>query len=129
MKMKTVLEDEVRSQVEDIHDKELGTETSEIKIDGAMSIADRAIKYEQIEIEKQKLDIEYRRLEIEQQKVDDERHDRNVKNGIAIGTALVGFGLTLGGYISSYKFEGVATHTSKFGKEAQNRMLNLFFKR
>lgn len=129
MKLKTVLEEEVRSEVKMVSESELGTETSEIMIDGAMQIADRIIKYEQIEIEKQKLDIEYRRLDIEQQRVDDERKDRKTKNAIAIGTAVVGGIITGIGYYSSYKFEGVATHTSNFGRKAQNRVLDYFFKK
>jgi translation elongation factor EF-1beta len=128
MNLKTVLENEVMAEVEDVNKTELGTEEGNVKINGAMQIADRYIKLEQVEIEKQKLDIEYKKLEIEQQKVDDEKLNRKYDRKIKISEAAIGFGLTAFGYFVAVGFEREHTFTSNFGRKVSDRMLNAFWK-
>lgn len=129
MNLKAILEDEVMSEIGDVNTTELGTDQTSTKINDAMQIADRVIKLEQIEIDKQKLEIEYKKLDIEQQKADDEKlsrkHDRRIKVGdIATGLVVTGIG-----YFLAIGFEREHTITSDFGKKVNDKVINYFWKR
>ena len=129
MNLKAILEDEVMSEIGDVNATELGTDQTSVKINDAMQIADRVIKLEQIEIDKQKLDIEYRKLDIEQQRVDDEKSSRKQDRRIKVGDIVLGTFITVGGYFLAIGFEREHTFTSDFGKKVNDRVINNLWKR
>lgn len=129
MKIETLYQDEIRNEVEEIGKMTLGGEEYKATVEGATKLTDRLIKLEEIKLEYEKLSVELQKVELEEQKAKDERHDRKVKNGIVIGTSLLGAGITIWANVKGYIFEEKGTITTKEGNKALDRALNFFFKK
>lgn len=126
MGMKTMLEDELTSQLEAIHDMAVGSPECKKAIGDAMSIADRIIA-----IQKQNDDYELKKLELESNTLNNEieririlKKDRNdyIKFGIGLGAYL----LVAVGSMCWEKFDTV---TSTAGRSSLRELLSpKFFK-
>lgn len=126
MGMKTMLEDELASQLEAIHDMEVGSPECKKAIGDAMSIADRIIA-----IQKQNDDYELKKLELESNTLNNEieririlKKDRNdyIKFGIGLGAYLLVA-------VGSMFWEKFDTVTSTAGRSSLRELLSpKFFK-
>ena len=129
MSVKSLLTEEICSQVDEISKLEVGTENCKTAISGAGVLMDKLNDVQRLELEQRKLDMERERLEIEREKVENERRDRKIKNGIAIGTAVTGAFITMGASLLAYIYEERGTITSMPGRKSVDRAFNYFFKR
>lgn len=122
-----LLDEVIAKRLEDLKDGEpVGDEAKE-KIDYVTKLLDRSIEMKkcQTEADTKADDREYdKKLRLQQ--MADDREDRMIKNGIAIGTFLIGVGVTVWGSLKSWKFEEFGTITSQPGREYTKGLLNLF---
>ena len=117
MKFEHLLKEEIVSEVESLGKLELGTEQYKTTVDGVTKLVDRALEIEKIDIEAEERE---RSREIETnlkiQQIEDDRKDRKVKNGIAIGSTLLGVAVTVWGTLKTLKFEEEGTVTTLVGR-------------
>ena len=124
MKFEHLLKEEIVSEVESLGKLELGTEQYKTTVDGVTKLVDRALEIEKIDIEAEERE---RSREIETnlkiQQIEDDRKDRKVKNGIAIGSTLLGVAVTVWGTLKTLKFEEEGTVTTLVGRGFINKLL------
>ena len=124
MKFEHLLKEEIVSEVESLGKLELGTEQYKTTVDGVTKLVDRALEIEKIDIEAEERE---RSREIETnlkiQQIEDDRKDRKVKNGIAIGSTLLGVAVTVWGTLKTLKFEEEGTVTTLMGRGFINKLL------
>lgn len=124
MKFEHLLKEEIVSEVESLGKLELGTEQYKTTVDGVTKLVDRALEIEKIDIEAEERE---RSREIETnlkiQQMEDDKKDRKVKNGIAIGSTLLGVGVTIWGTLKTLKFEEEGTVTTLMGRGFINKLL------
>lgn len=124
MKFEHLLKEEIVSEVEALGGLELGTEQYKTTVDGVTKLVDRALEIEKIDIEAEERE---RSREIETnlkiQQMEDDKKDRKVKNGIAIGSTLLGVVVTVWGTLKTLKFEEEGTVTTLMGRGFINKLL------
>ena len=124
MKFEHLLKEEIVSEVESLGKLELGTEQYKTTVDGVTKLVDRALEIEKIDIEAEERE---RSREIETnlkiQQMEDDKKDRKVKNGIAIGSTLLGVAVTVWGTLKTLKFEEEGTVTTLMGRGFINKLL------
>lgn len=124
MKFEHLLKEEIVSEVESLGKLELGTEQYKTTVDGVTKLVDRALEIEKIDIEAEERE---RSREIETnlkiQQMEDDKKDRKVKNGIAIGSTLLGVAVTVWGTLKTLKFEEEGTVTTLVGRGFINKLL------
>lgn len=130
MKVETLLQDEIREEIQAIGKMELGGDEYEKTVKGVTQLTDRLVKMKELEIEREKLDVEKQKVDVEIIKAEDEEKDRKIKNKITIGTAIGGAIITVGSVILNLISEekGILT-TTKAGNKSLDRALNYFFKK
>lgn len=128
MSLKTELKETTLSQIKELNKMQAGTEEYESCLEGVTALTDRiialdkleqeeALKLEEIRVKEEDLDMKYLQLE--------EESKRNKwTNGIAIGTTLVGAGVTVWGALKSWKFEETGMVTSGPGRKFMDKILN-----
>lgn len=125
MKIKTPLIEELHDELNELSKTTVGTDEYKIAIDGVTKLADRIIEIEKIEAENRiKVEAQEAETEIKSQQLKDDRRDRRIKNGIAIGTfvgSIAVYGLT---YLSSMKYEDKGVIPTTEG--AKNALRQLF---
>lgn len=87
--IKRLLGEEIESQTNSIGKQQLGSDESEITINGTTKLIDRYIDLEKVELERLKVENEEKRLELERRKAKDEALDRKVNNWLKGGTLLI----------------------------------------
>lgn len=87
--IKRLLGEEIEAQTDSIGKQQLGSDESEITINGTTKLIDRYIDLEKVELERLKVENEERKLELERQKAREEAHDRKVNNLLKGGTLLI----------------------------------------
>lgn len=112
-KFNRLLDDELESQLEEVHKISLGTDESKIAIDGVTKLADRSIELEKLRIqeedlaEKRNMDYELRSEQIKKE---------HLRGMIDIGTkVLIGLGglaLSVWGTIYTTNFEREDNYTT-----------------
>ena len=124
MKFEHLLKEEIVSEVESLGKLELGTEQYKTTVDGVTKLVDRALEIEKIDIEAEERE---RSREIETnlkiQQMEDDKKDRKAKNGIAIGSTLLGVAVTVWGTLKTLKFEEEGTVTTLVGRGFINKLL------
>lgn len=129
MSVKTLVTQEVCDQINEISKMEVGTETSKTAINGVGVLIDKVIDLEKLEIDKQKIELETAKVDIERDKVELDKKDKKIKNQLAIGTAAIGAGITVGMGLLAYVYEERGTITTKAGNKFVDRAFNYFFKK
>ena len=129
MGVKTLVTQEICDQITELGKMEVGTETSKTAINGVGVLMDKAIDLEKLEIDRQKIELESAKVEIERDKVELDRKDKKIKNQLAIGTAIVGAGITVGMGLLAFVYEERGTITTKAGNKFVDRAFNYFFKK
>ena len=123
MSIKTMLNEEITSEFSELAKIEVGTEPYKTTVDGLTKLVDRMIEMEKIEAECYDRDQAFeseRALKLQQMR--EERNDRIVKNCIAVGTALLGVGVTIWGTKATFEFEKEGTISSIMGRGFINKL-------
>lgn len=111
--IKTLLDDEIREEIEGLKNIELGSEPYKTTVDGLTKLVDKALEIQKLESESQlKLD-----------SVNEDKKDRLIKNGIAIGGIVIPTVVTIWGTIKSLKFEEEGSVTTIVGRGFINKLL------
>lgn len=96
MSIKSLLREEIDSQINAIGKIEVGSDTCDKGIGGVAKLLDRYIEMEKLELEERKVSADEDRIELERKKASDEARDRKIKNRLTAGTmAITGTGMIL----------------------------------
>lgn len=136
-KVKDLFREELVDELEDLSKIELGTDEHRAAAGTVSQLTDRVIKMEELELrakeieaEKAKTEVEAKKAEIEARKIEVTRKDNNLKNGIAIGTAVVGALITVGLSAASLWIDGKGVLISTdVGRKNFGRGFDYFFKK
>lgn len=114
MDMNKLLNNEIQSEFEKLKEMEIGSEQYKATVDGLTKLVDRAVKVEELNIEHEN--------KIEQMQED--KLDRRIKNGIAIGGIIIPSLITIWGTLKSLKFEETGSITTGPGREFIKRLFH-----
>lgn len=124
MKIKTLLEEEIRKEIEILGKAQPNSEEYKSTVDGVVKLTDLVIEFEKVDNDKyDKEDIRHNEYKTKYAELEMERKDRLVKNcltGASIGTGVL---LTIWGTLITFKFEETGTVTSLLGRGFINRLL------
>lgn len=126
MNVKSMLDDEIRNELENLGREAIGSEEYKANLDGVTKLLDRQIEIEKLENER--LDRrESRETEfiLKQQQLAEEKKDRRIKNGITVGTFACSAALYAMAFIASTNFEREGTFTTEGGRGALRNLLKL----
>ena len=114
MDMNKLLNKEIQAEFEKLEMMELGSEQYKVTVDGLTKLVERAVAVENLNIEHEN--------KIEQMK--EEKLDRRIKNGIAIGGIIIPSLITIWGTLKSLKFEETGAVTTNAGREFVKRLFH-----
>lgn len=126
MNVKSMLDDEIRNELENLGREAIGSEEYKANLDGVTKLLDRQIEIEKLENER--LDrMESRETEVilKQQQLAEEKKDRRIKNSITVGTFACSAALYAMAFIASTNFEREGTFTTEGGRGALRNLLKL----
>lgn len=124
MEIEKLLDEEIQYEFSTLKDAEKGSEEYKTSVDGLTKLLDRAIEMKKIDIETQEK-IETREFEndLKLKQMKEDKKDRWVKNGIAIGGIVIPTIVTVWGTLKSFKFEEEGTITTIMGRGFINKLL------
>lgn len=129
MKNEVMLNDEIKSELNELGKLKVGTEEYKIAVEGITKLMDRAI-----EINKINTDAQYKteNMEIEngfkEKQMELDEKDRKVRNILTALGIILPTGVSIWGTLKTLKFEEVGTITTVAGKEHVRKLFNLFKK-
>ena len=122
MKIETILQEEIKSEFEELKGMELGTDEYKSTVDGLTKLVDRAIKIEELNNDVQDKIYKENELDLKQQQIEEERKDRKVRNSITVASIVIPTIVTIWGTLKTLKFEEVGTVTTNAGRNFMNRL-------
>ena len=111
--IETLLHEEIQDGFDALSKMERGTEIHKATVDEVAKLFDKAIEIEKIEIE----------AKDKAKAREEDRKDRRVKNGIAIGGIVLPLAVTIWGTFKSLKFEEEGTVTTIMGRGFINKLI------
>ena len=122
--IETLLHEEIQDGFDALSKMERGTEIHKTTVDEVAKLFDKAIEIEKIEIEAKEKD-KAREIEanLKRAQMEEDRKDRRVKNGIAIGGIVLPLAVTIWGTFRSLKFEEEGTVTTIMGRGFINKLI------
>lgn len=124
MNVKTLLDAEIKSEIENLSKVEPGTEEHKIAADALAKLLDKSIEIDKVDLEfQEKAESRDNDYAIKQKQIKDENRDRIVKN-VLTGVSMVGgFAITVWGTIKSIEFEKEGTITTIMGRGFIQKLL------
>ena len=122
MKIETILQEEIKSEFEELKGMELGTDEYKTTVDGLTKLVDRAIKIEELNNDVQDKIYKENELDLKQQQIEEEQKDRKVRNSITVASIVIPTIVTIWGTLKTLKFEEVGTVTTNAGRNFMNRL-------
>ena len=122
MKIETILQEEIKSEFEELKGMELGTDEYKSTVDGLTKLVDRAIKIEELNNDAQDKIYKENELDLKQQQIEEEQKDRKVRNSITVASIVIPTIVTIWGTLKTLKFEEVGTVTTNAGRNFMNRL-------
>ena len=111
--IETLLHEEIQDGFDALSRMERGTDTHKTTVDEVAKLFDKAIEIEKLEIEAK-----------EREKArEEDRKDRRVKNGIAIGGIVLPLAVTIWGTFKTFRFEETGTVTTMMGRGFINKLI------
>lgn len=124
MSIKTLLNDEIKDQIEEVGKMEVGTDTYKTAVDGLTKLMDKAIEMDKVENErKDRITTQSIETDLKLKQMEDERKDQKVRNSIAVAGIVIPSLITVWGTIKSIKFEETGTITTIMGRGFINKLL------
>ena len=122
--IETLLHEEIQDGFDALSKMERGTEIHKTTVDEVAKLFDKAIEIEKIEIEaKDKAKSREIEASLKQAQIEEDRKDRRVKNGIAIGGIVLPLAVTIWGTFKTLKFEEEGTVTTIMGRGFINKLI------
>ena len=128
MRIEKPIVDETLAEVEKVSELAIGTDEHDKALKSATVMMDRAIKIEELNLEKRKIENEERKLDVEEAKLEVEKKDRLRKDAIAVGTTLLSVGTGLLVVVETFRFDLGHTPTSTLGKTILSKWVPKLFK-
>lgn len=126
MNVKSMLDDEIRNELENLGREAIGSEGYKANLDGVTKLLDRQIEIEKLENERlDKRESRETEFILKQQQLAEEKKDRRIKNGITVGTFACSAALYAMAFIASTNFEREGTFTTEGGRGALRNLLKL----
>ena len=124
MSIKSLVDDEIRSEIEEISKIEVGSEKHKVSVDALAKLLDKSIELEKLDVEAQeKYESRMAENELKKKQMEDEKRDRFVKNVLTGVSVVGGFGVTIWGTLKSLKFEENGVVTSIMGRGFIQKLL------
>lgn len=125
MSIKTKLIEEFENQLEEVGKMSVGTDEYKTVVDGVTKLADRIIDIEKFESDNRfREDTLLNEIVTKEQQLKDEKHDRFVKNCIAIGVPVASLLTTGLAFVASMNFEKNGhIFSTEGGRSALKRLL------
>ena len=122
--IETLLHEEIQDGFDALSKMERGTEIHKTTVDEVAKLFDKAIEIEKIEIEaKDKAKAREIEASLKRAQMEEDRKDRRVKNGIAIGGIVLPLAVTIWGTFKTLKFEEEGTVTTIMGRGFINKLI------
>ena len=122
--IETLLHEEIQDGFDALSRMERGTEIHKTTVDEVAKLFDKAIEIEKIEIEaKDKAKSREIEASLKRAQMEEDRKDRRVKNGIAIGGIVLPLAVTIWGTFKTLKFEEEGTVTTIMGRGFINKLI------
>lgn len=128
MRIEKPIVDEALAEVEEVSKLAIGTEEHDKALKSATVMMDRAIKIEEINLEKRKIENEERKLDVEEAKLEADRKDRLRKDVITVGTTVASVATGLLVVMETFRFDRENTPTSTLGKMILSKWVPKLFK-
>ena len=124
MSIKSLVDEEIRSEIEEISKIEVGSEKHKASVDALAKLLDKSIELERLDVEAQeKYESRIAENELKMKQLKDEKRDRIVKNVLTCVSVVGGFGVTIWGTLKSLKFEENGVVTSIVGRGFIQKLL------
>ena len=122
--IETLLHEEIQDGFDALSRMERGTETHKATVEAVAKLFDKAIEIEKIEVEAKERE-KAREIEasLKRAQMEEDRKDRRVKNGIAIGGIVLPLAVTIWGTFKTLKFEEEGTITTALGRGFINKLI------
>ena len=111
--IETLLHEEIQDGFDALSKMERGTEIHKTTVDEVAKLFDKAIEIEKIEIE----------ASLKKAQMEEDRKDRRVKNGIALGGIVLPLAVTIWGTFKTFRFEETGTVTTMMGRGFINKLI------
>lgn len=128
MRIEKPIVDEALAELEEVSKLAVGTDEQERALKSATVVMDRAIKIEEINLEKRRIENEERKLDIEEAKLEVEKKGQIRKDVITVGTSLLTVGSAIAIALKSFEFDGEKVFTSTIGKQVISKWALKLFK-
>ena len=124
MSIKSLLDEEIRSEIEEISKIEVGSEKHKVSVDTIAKLLDKSIELEKLDAEAQeKYESRIAEQDLKREQIKNEKRDSIVKNVLTGVSVIGGFGLTVWGTCKSLKFEETGVVTSIMGRGFIQKLL------
>ena len=131
MSIKTVLNEEILSEIEELNNVAVGTDEHKAAVDALAKLLDKSIEMDRVDLEYQdkydsrveELDLKREELELKKQQEKHEKRDQMIKNGLTAVSVIGGFALTVWGTKASFKFEKDGVITTIMGRGFIQKLL------
>lgn len=122
--IETLLHEEIQDGFDALSRMERGTETHKTTVDEVAKLFDKAIEIEKIEVEAKERE-KAREIEasLKRAQMEEDRKDRRVKNGIAVGGIVLPLAVTIWGTFKTFRFEETGTVTTIMGRGFINKLI------
>ena len=122
--IETLLHEELQDGFDALSRMERGTETHKTTVDEVAKLFDKAIEIEKLEMEAKERE-KAREIEasLKRAQMEEDRKDRRVKNGIAIGGIVLPLAVTIWGTFKTFRFEETGTITTMMGRGFINKLI------
>ena len=122
--IETLLHEEIQDGFDALSKMERGTEIHKTTVDEVAKLFDKAIEIEKIEIEaKEKAKAREIEASLKRAQMEEDRKDRKIKNGIAVGGIVLPLAVTIWGTFKTLKFEEEGTVTTMMGRGFINKLI------
>ena len=122
--IETLLHEEIQDGFDALSRMERGTEIHKTTVDEVAKLFDKAIEIEKIEIEaKERAKAREIEASLKRAQMEEDRKDRRVKNGIAIGGIVLPLAVTIWGTFKTFRFEETGTVTTIMGRGFINKLI------
>ena len=128
MRIEKPIVDETLAEVEKVSELAIGTDEHDKALKSATVMMDRAIKIEELNLEKRKIENEERKLDVEEAKLEVEKKDRLRKDIITVVTSGASLAAGLLVVVETFRFDLGNTPTSTLGKTILSKWVPKLFK-
>lgn len=124
MSIRSLLDEEIRNELGEIKQMEVGSEEHEKAVNSLVKLVDRSIEMEKMDIDINEKDKDRENdIDLKLRAIEEDRKDRKIKNCIAVAGIIIPSAITVWGAIKSIEFEKEGTFTTIMGRGFISKLL------